>query len=814
MIAEDTLTILRQLTGEEIDQERAQSLFRDIALMTHDSPAPQAMVAGLMEKLQLEDRLDQANQSDYIFTDILARDKHTGYYIHSALRTLYLDYALVRSSQKETIHPPLLVLGDFLNLSSVNEALGRSITNDMMATICGIYCDAMTRHGVVNWLYHRSMGDEVTFIVMDCDQAQVETALATAAHNVQEFVKVMGIERLRHKKYPNQSGTGLITAVKPLTPDTEHRTLKQELDEIIQEVKKQGKATLFNRVLGVEPEQFHNHASEMRVDKALHKYEHYRQLAQHIMGPLQPDMKRTAMNPAAALLTGRAIAWPRDDRIEFLRHHHDGSKMMLRADIYNLGGLNAVFGHDGADHIKAHYIRLLYDALKTYDTEDPKIFDCGGGIIDAIFNVMAPQVLEQTICTIQNQIYFQVLQHTVASYAEEENLAFAGDGTVRLASLPHPRHEVEGTGLIMALHRVEKERSLPEIIERLDKITNRTKMHGFSCLWHGVDGNVNALMLNQEPHIVPIGKDRKREGHYLPFTDALRDHIHPENLPSIFERPIGQICEIIFGVDMQAVLGFKKAIRMLQEKNVDDDAIEAIASYEAMDTLLKQHDLPPLSVVSTQNRPALVMREREAFKTMTLAGKLEKLPSELATILLQIQGVFYSLKFLRPHGQLPFGQAQQILFEELSEEGLSKISGERAHNTTLSESLLSLTRLFDRSYACLQRPWPDKLLRTWHDLCMGCLQDNLDRLHHIDEKSLAHLLERYLEKREKTVIVRQEALQTSAIYYTEVIDHLLTQSVINAEQAEQLEDRFNSLFKRLHRALVEIAPDEKITVYA
>jgi hypothetical protein len=813
MIAEDTLTILRQLTGEDIDQERAQSLFQAVARLTSDSPAPQAMVAGLMETLQLEDRLDAANQPDYIFTDILARDKHTGYYIHSALRTLYLDYALVRAAQPDTMHPPLLVLGDFLNLSSVNEALGRNITNDMMATICGIYCDAMTRHGVANWLYHRSMGDEVTFIIMDCSQAQVETALAAAALDVVEFVKVMGIERLRHKKYPNQSGTGLITAVKPLKPDTDHRALKQELDEDIQVMKKQGKATLFNRVLGVEPEQFHNHASEIRVDKALHKYAHYRHLAQHVMGPLQPDTPRSAMNPAAALLTGRAIAWPRDDRIEYLRHHHNDTKIMLRADIYNLGGLNAVFGHDGADHIKAHYIRLLYDAISVFDREEPKIFDCGGGIIDAIFNVMPDDILEQTICKIQNQIYFHVLQHTVASYAEEENLAFAGDGTVRLAALPHPRHDAEGTGLIMALHKVEKDRSLPEIIERLDKITNRTKMHGFSCLWHGQNGMVNALLLNQAPDVIVIGKDRAAEGHYLPFTDALRDHIHPENLPGIFERPIGQICEIIFGVDMQAVLGFKKAIRMLQEKNVDDDTIEAIASYEAMDTVLKQHDLPPLSVVSTQNRPSLAVREREAFKTMTLAEKLEKLPPQLATILLQIQSVFYSLKLLRPHGQLPFGQAQQILLEELNN-GLSNISGDRSHDTILTEGLWFLTRLYDRSYACLQRPWPEKLLRTWQDLCVGCLQDNLERLHKINEKSLASLLERYLEKREKSVIVRQEALQTAATYYTEVIDHMLTQDVITAEQGQQLEDRFNSLFKRLHRALVEIAPDEKITVYA
>lgn len=814
MIANDTLIILRQLTGEDIDESRARELFRTVAQITSDSPAPHAMVAGLMETLQLQDRLTSANQPDYIFTDILARDKHTGYYIHSALRTLYLDYALIRAAQADVKHQPLLVLGDFLNLSSVNEALGRNVTNDVMATICGMYCDAMTRHGVVNWLYHRSMGDEVTFIVMDCGQSQVEAAMEAASAEVTEFVKMLGIERLRHKKYPNQSGTGLMTAVKPLLPDTDHRLLKQELDEMISEQKKQGKTTLFNRVLGVEPEQFHNHASEQRVDKALHKYAHYRYLAQHTMdGPTVQE--RSALNPVNALLTGRAIAWPRDDRIEFLRHHHDSSKMMLRADIYNLGGLNAVFGHDGADHIKAHYIRILFDAINTYDVEEPKVFDCGGGIIDVIFNIMSPHVLEKAICTIQNQIYFHVLQHSVAAYAERENLAYAGDGTVLLSALPHPRHEVEGTGLIMALHKVEADRLLPEIIERLDKITNRTKMHGFACLWFNENGQVSALMLNEPPDVSVIGMDRTNEAsrHYLPFTDALSDHLNPEELPSIFERPIGQICEIVFGMDMQAVLGFKKAIRMLQEKNVDDDTIEAVSSYEAMDALLKQHDLPPLSVVSTQNRPALTLREREAFKTMTLAEKLEHLPKDLATLLLQIQAIFYSLKLLRPHGQLPFGQAQQVLIEELNND-LSNIQGDREHDTVLTEGLWFLTRLYDRSYACLQRPWPEKLLRTWQDLCIGCLHDNLQRLRALNETSLASLLERYLATQDKSVILRQEALQNAATYYTDMIDHMLTQDIVTPEQAQQLEDRFNNLFKRLHRALVLIAPDEKITVYA
>src|SRR5690606_19293794 len=112
--------------------------------------------------LQLQYNPDSpAPNIETIFSDILARDRYTGYYIHAALRTLYLDFAMAASARHGQENRNFLILGDYINLSSVNDAIGRSATNDVMATICGIYLDCMTRAGVVDWLYHRSMGDEV-----------------------------------------------------------------------------------------------------------------------------------------------------------------------------------------------------------------------------------------------------------------------------------------------------------------------------------------------------------------------------------------------------------------------------------------------------------------------------------------------------------------------------------------------------------------------------------------------------------------------------------------------------------------------------
>src|SRR5690606_22232614 len=135
------------------------------------------------------------------FADLLARDRHTGYYIHTALRSLYMDFALTRAALPGQEKRNFLVMGDFFNLSSVNDAIGRAATNDVMATICGIYLDAMTRAGVTDWLYHRSMGDEITFIIMNTDIDKVQKGLSEAAQICDEYIRDLGLERLRHKKY-------------------------------------------------------------------------------------------------------------------------------------------------------------------------------------------------------------------------------------------------------------------------------------------------------------------------------------------------------------------------------------------------------------------------------------------------------------------------------------------------------------------------------------------------------------------------------------------------------------------------------------
>lgn len=794
MISDETLTILSQMVGRPITKPQAEGLLAQ--LNREDATAPAAMMSSLIEKLQLHFNIaGSTTDLEPIFADILARDRYTGYYIHAALRMLYLDMAVLRAGQPGQENRNFLILGDYMNLSSVNDAIGRTTTNDVMATICGIYMDCMTRAGVVDWLYHRSMGDEVTFIILNTDSTKVLTGLDEARRVTDNFIRALGLEKLRHKKYPDRMGTGLVTACVALRSHMNHRTLKQQLDQDIQDAKKARPARLswlgFAR-RGIDPEQFHNRASETRVDKALHKYRHYRLSIQKAQ---ENEAKSANTNGAGTatrnLLVGRAIAWPRDDRIDYLRAHHDNSKIILRSDIYNLAGLNAVFGHDGADHVKAHLIRILYASIATHDVTEPKIFDCGGGIIDMVINAMPSFHLHKMIQAIQSNIYYQVLSHRIADYANAYNLSFSGTGTQTLAELPHPRHENNGTGLIMATHLVEKGRSLPEIIERVDKISHRTKMHGFAYLWYDERDIVYGLGLNQPPEPIEIGPDRMQAGeHYLPFTDALRQHLREDDLPGIFERPVGQICEVLFGTDMQAVLGFKKAIRMLQEKNIADDIIETISSYSEMDARLKAADLPPLSVVSTQNRPALVLNERETFRTMALAEKLEGLPKTLSSLVLQGQACFRTLKIIQPHGHMAVEQAAQILAEEIA---AAPTYAATVDANMATEALVALARLLDWSFATLDKDMPDDLRYALRDYALETLRDLGNAFERVHEDSLGKKIKSLVWKQAEHPRDRLACLTIIDTHIPTILEKLERRHSIDNATHSALQERLEGL---------------------
>lgn len=801
MISEETTLLLSQMIGKPIANEDARKIF--LQLNSEDTFAPSALITSLLESIQVQfdDIVTSTSNTDHVFSDILARDKHTGFYIHPALRTLYLDFAIARASLPGQEKKNFLIMGDYFNLSSVNEAIGRSTTNDLMATICGIYLDSLTSCGVVDCLYHRSMGDEITMIAVNTSHHQIEKGLELASKRTKEFIRALGLERLRHKKYKNQKGAGMFTAFVALRGDSQHNMLKQQLDETIQtrkRINRMGLWASFGRN-GVEPQQFHTRASEQRIDRVLHKYKNYRLNNDFNADIANVTSARNALNQATALLVGRAIAWPRDDRIEYLSYHHGDKKIMLRADIYNLGGLNAVYGHDGADHIKAHMIRILFSTVAAHQREEPRIFDCGGGIIDVVMDELSSQEMIQMVRAIQINIYHQILSLSIAGYANAYNLSFAGEGNILLSKLPHPRGDYAGTGLVMAVHAVSQDYALPEIIERLDKISNRTKMHEMAYLFHDEANAAWAVPMNGPGELIHIGTDRINPGlHYLPFTDALRDYIEADDLPYIFEKPVGQICEILFGTDMQAVLGFKKAIRLLQEKNVDIGLIQSLDSYKAMDQALKERNLPPLSVVSTQNRPSLMRDELPAFRTMTLAEKLEELPSTITRLILQTQSSFRTIRQAKPHGLLSISDSVGILKEEIN------LYDATENHSIFIDRLYRLCRLYDRCYATLGNNLPAALQLYFQEIGLDVLEKLSIAFHDAEETLLARKMQSYIRDNRKSSETIDKHLYKINQSTAPLLNKIKRKKLLDEQTLILLETRFQQLHQQLDTALTTL----------
>ncbi len=731
MISSATKNILNQLVPRGEFTGDVDVLFKAV-YQDLDHLTPNALIGSLVNVLAESNDGFNPTKVKSLIVDLLARDRHTGYFIHPSLKTIILDFA------KWCAQQPLLsvdneqfflIHGDFMNLSSVNDAIDRAPTNDVMAIICGIYQQHIKEITTGCLLSHRSMGDEVSYIALKTNQKAIKEALRKAEILTQKFVEDLGLERLKHKKYPHQYGMGLVTAIFDLKKQKNEREIKQFLDSSITKIKKKDEDRKSEKDYGIEPERLHNRSSETRIKKAIKAYETYKI-------KLDNDAIKRAPPSIEALkqtLNGHAISWPRDDRIEYLREHHDGTKMMMRADIFNLAGLNNVFGNEGADSVKNHIIKILYDIMESRLAQ-ARIFDCGGGIIDIVCSVMNERAILDTAIEIQQEIYQQILQIKIADYAEKYDLSFDTDGSKKLCDIPHPRMSMKGTGIVMATHKVKPYRSLPEIIERLDKITNRTKNHGFAFLGYTQGHNVVGFLLNQPPNIKNLGADDVNESrHYLPFTKALKRHINPDDVPDIFTRPIGQICEIVFGTDMQAVLGFKKAIRALQDAGVKDEDIEKIKTYDQMDIRLIAADLPPLSVVSTQKRPSHSKGDREAFMTMSLASKLENLPESLTPYILEIQAIFRLLKLLKPQGRHTPAQSKNILLNEL-------ILTSSEHKKTQAYALYELGNIFDYIYASIEKKIPKKLLISFDILARRILYNIIEDMKKYGENSVALLI--------------------------------------------------------------------------
>lgn len=784
MISSATKNIINQLVPKGKFTGDFEALFTQV-FHELDDLTPNALIATLINTLaESEDGFNPSKVKDLV-TDLLARDRHTGYFIHPSLKTIFFDFAkwaAVQPSKKGGGKDRYFIIhGDFMNLSSVNDAIDRLPTNDVMAIICGIYQKELQKVVEGCLLSHRSMGDELAFIALKASKEDLEKAITQAEEITQNFVNALGLERLQHKKYEHKRGMGLVVAMHDLKTSKEDRAVKQALDASITKIKQTKPVNLAELEQGIEPGRLHNRSSERKVRKAIKAFKKYKiQLDKDAIKRAPPSIQSLTQ-----ILNGHAISWPRDDRIEYLRKHHDGTKMMMRADIFNLAGLNEVFGNEGADQIKDHIIHILYDVMESRLAQ-AHIFDCGGGIIDIVCSVMGDRAILDTACEIQQEIYDQILSKQIVEYAKVYDLPFNFDGKKKLSDIPHPRINAKGTGIIMAAHAVKPHRSLPEIIERLDKITNRTKMHGYAFLGYNSEQNVVGFQLNQKPEIRTLGKDGgEKNRHYLPFTRALKRHIHPDDIKEIFIRPIGQICEAVFGTDMQAVLGFKKAIRALQDVGIKDDDIEKIRTYDQMDIRLIATDLPPLSVVSTQKRPATMKRERESFMTMRLAEKLEGLPQGLTPYILETQAIFRLLKLLEPQGHHNADQSKRILLDELLAAPSSIVQDHQK-----ARSLYDLAHLLDYGYACLEKDMPKKLVTSFDVYGRKTLYDIAQDMKSYGENSLAMLIEPHTMPPGGDLL-RKDCLEQIKIQSNDLIEKMTKEKIFHEDQIKQIKSQID-----------------------
>jgi hypothetical protein len=201
-----------------------------------------------------------------------------------------------------------------------------------------------------------------------------------------------------------------------------------------------------------------------------------------------------------------------------------------------------------------------------------------------------------------------------------------------------------------------------------------------------------------------------------------------------------------------------------------------------------------LSVVSTQNRPSISHTEREGFKTMTLAEKLEGLTRPMTLLALQAQACFRTLKMMEPHGQLAPAFAAQILIEEMD---LSPNPANVQADHAAAEALYYLARLSDRSSAAISRELSAELRRAFTDIVLETLKDLAQYFDAVKEPVLAQKIRTFVWDRADHACDRAACIALIDDGIVGILEKIERKNLLDTAQFAALQDHLESLLNIL-----------------
>ncbi len=319
-------------------------------------------------------------------------DPITGFYSSEQLLQEQLYEHCKQAPQKT-----FLVSADFANLSQLNDVVGRQNANDVVQAICAIYQNAISKLSPTTQAGFRVHGDEVAWILQgdNITDKDLIACLNGAEKEAQKFIRAAGLSTLQHPRHENVTGINLTTTFAGI--DKFSGSLAQTLNTLdFQLSTTRDMMPKMNRNTQPRREFLHEYYLH-EVGTAVERSRQQGQPAQNTL-PAGFEPK---------LVVGEFTRSRREemDAVKAAAGHDKST--LIRFNLYNLGGLNTLLGHD---HVDEFIVRPMRDeiiaALKAsaIPPENYAVYRREGGEFDVVIKGDYGQMAEAVQAQVQKNL--------------------------------------------------------------------------------------------------------------------------------------------------------------------------------------------------------------------------------------------------------------------------------------------------------------------------------------------------------------------------------------------------------------------------
>lgn len=576
-----------------------------------------------------------------------------------------------------------LITADFLNLSELNHVIGRELTNEVIQTITNIYHEELGALGADIYAGFRPYGDEPSFILggSSLSQEQLANALKKAEERTQAFVTTSKLSQIQHPRLANVTGTGMTTTFTEINqfsrPITE---TKNGLSFQIQNMRAMLAKTAKN---AHRADEFIQESYLDSVKMALKKYNTHHTV-----------IDRKLPQGFAFTPVEQAQIRSRHDEINHLKDvTARGDSHFIRFNLYNLGGLNSLFGNDMVNrHILDVAAQTILETLEKEGLGHCPIYKRNGGEFDVILENADQNKINRIKDDVTNKLHERIFGQTIEAFTKQNQINLLENqlsANTAVGNISHKRERLPGAGFTIIDTPVPQNTNINLMFQNVESTKRLYEYHGLA---YAEERGENMLRLRSigapstDPRLLQY-ESLNTDG-AVNYAWSLSNRLKPEQLQDIFKKPVGMIFEAITGISLLPVLDRQQIIFHLVSQGIDIDKIKTnLSPREKFDEFVQDQVIEAnINPVDLAGRKSSHAHKHTEFLAFGLAKAWGYIPPKLEGIdctLLKAQAALRALQELDDYRTGYRNDDSPKLLEEIQSKAHTILEDASMQSTTL-----------------------------------------------------------------------------------------------------------------------------------